>query len=1202
MIRRASIVLLELTAALVAGLAILAGIAVWQLSAGPISLAFLTPYIERALSPADGRFRVKIHDTVLTWAGWRRPVDVRARGVQIYAVGEGTPLATLPQVSIGLSGPALFRGMVAPTSLEIIRPSVHLTWAADGHFELGLSDRPGGDETAIQGLLAGLLAPPDERLPTGYLETVRIRGAQLAIDDNRLGLSWVVPSTDITLTRDAAGIRAAISFAVVVEEDRTEFKGELIYDLKEQAIDFKAEFRNLQPATYSAATPLLAPLASVRVPLSGSIAARMTVAGVIESASFDIEGGDGEVFVPALSEPALPIKRFRSSGRVADGLGVWTFDEVFVDLGGPTVRASGTVTDIGDILELKGEAELRTFSAEALLRVWPVEVAADMREWFVDNLTAGTAHQINLTVTAQAPRDDVNNVSLKWLAATAAYSGVTLRYHDQLPPLVEAAGTVTMLPTRFDFDVRAGRIGGLDLSDGEIHITGVDQPDQDVETRFVARGRLDRLLQILDSPFLDFTDSMGIDPTGADGLVALRLDLAFPLSKNLRLEQVRRNAAAKIVDVSIERGPFGLALSKGELKLQYDASNMEISGDIRMNGIPTRFNWIENRAPDGDFRTRLTVDAVLHDREWTALGAPQVDAYMSGPVPVQFLYTDVDRNTQFITLAANLRDARITVPELVWDKAPGVEGAMRMRIELVNDRPVRVSEFQIGAGDLAAKGSGSFNRDGSSLERFDFSRLKIGGEDGVDVAMILRQRDDGGYDVNLTGKRFDAEPYLTGNQTRLGFPMSITTDIEEVRFDETRRLRNVVASASFDGERWRTLDMKADLVEEGTDVKLHLKRQAPGDVEVSLSGKRFNAEPYLASGSGLNLPIASTPGPDSPPVALLHWTPWAMTANTAAAVAGFRLQLPQFSFPMTLRANFGEFRLDQHRTVMNMGVAARYDGEFWRVVEMCADLSEGGQVELRYRPEGDIERFSGYVACQDLREGGTVDLSHEPAGRQELIVYSDNAGAALRAFSNPESFKALQGGLLGLIAFTDPKGGDGSVQGKMQIRNFRIDDPPMLARLLSAFSIAGFRDLVTSDDMTFQTLMADFTYTDTRVDVHRVWATSMGVAFYANGYIDLAENYMKVSADVAPFQPLNRLLQLFPEPVSKALVGVDKKGIVAIPMRIEGPLDAPTFSPEVSLQPIAPGVLRNILELFETAPKDLSVQTRLKPRGELNDN
>ena len=102
--------------------------------------------------------------------------------------------------------------------------------------------------------------------------------------------------------------------------------------------------------------------------------------------------------------------------------------------------------------------------------------------------------------------------------------------------------------------------------------------------------------------------------------------------------------------MSSERGPFGLALSRGELKLHDDASNMEISGDIRMNGIPTRFKWIENRAPDGNIQTRLTVDAVLHDREWTALGARKVDADISGPVPVQFLYTDIDGHDQSASL------------------------------------------------------------------------------------------------------------------------------------------------------------------------------------------------------------------------------------------------------------------------------------------------------------------------------------------------------------------------------------------------------------------------------------------------------------------------------------------------------------------------------------------------------------------------
>ena len=68
------------------------------------------------------------------------------------------------------------------------------------------------------------------------------------------------------------------------------------------------------------------------------------------------------------------------------------------------------------------------------------------------------------------------------------------------------------------------------------------------------------------------------------------------------------------------------------------------------------------------------------------------------------------------------------------------------------------------------------------------------------------------------------------------------------------------------------------------------------------------------------------------------------------------------------------------------------------------------------------------------------------------------------------------------------------------------------------------------------------------------------------------------------------------------LSGKDKKGIVAFPMLIEGPLDAPTYSPEVSFKPIAPGILRDFVEMIENGPKDLSINNRLKPRGELDGN
>ena len=189
----------------------------------------------------------------------------------------------------------------------------------------------------------------------------------------------------------------------------------------------------------------------------------------------------------------------------------------------------------------------------------------------------------------------------------------------------------------------------------------------------------------------------------------------------------------------------------------------------------------------------------------------------------------------------------------------------------------------------------------------------------------------------------------------------------------------------------------------------------------------------------------------------------------------------------------------------------------------------------------------------------------------------------------------------GLIAFVDPTDDEDRLEGKLQILNFRHVDPPLVARLLSAVSIVGIGEFLSGDDMAFMKLLADFTYTDTRIDIARVFANSLAIAYYAEGYIDLAENWVQIKADVAPFEPINRLLRSFPGQVGRMLVGVDKKGIVAFPMLIEGPLDAPTYSPEVSLKPIAPGILRAFVEMIENGPKDLSINNRLKSRGEFED-
>ncbi len=60
----------------------------WLLASGPVALTFLTPYLEDALQQSDAPYRLEFDDTILAWAGWRRPLDIRV--IDARAVAKAT--------------------------------------------------------------------------------------------------------------------------------------------------------------------------------------------------------------------------------------------------------------------------------------------------------------------------------------------------------------------------------------------------------------------------------------------------------------------------------------------------------------------------------------------------------------------------------------------------------------------------------------------------------------------------------------------------------------------------------------------------------------------------------------------------------------------------------------------------------------------------------------------------------------------------------------------------------------------------------------------------------------------------------------------------------------------------------------------------------------------------------------------------------
>ena len=134
MFRRTTKFILNIFGSTLAVAAVLAALLSWRLAGEPVSLAFLTPYLQEALRAEDGMFRIELEDTVLTWAGWDRTLDIRLMGVK--AVGpEGDILATIPEISVFLSMRAMLRGVIAPTSIDVMRPKIEVLLSREGKFE-----------------------------------------------------------------------------------------------------------------------------------------------------------------------------------------------------------------------------------------------------------------------------------------------------------------------------------------------------------------------------------------------------------------------------------------------------------------------------------------------------------------------------------------------------------------------------------------------------------------------------------------------------------------------------------------------------------------------------------------------------------------------------------------------------------------------------------------------------------------------------------------------------------------------------------------------------------------------------------------------------------------------------------------------------------------------------------------------------------
>jgi hypothetical protein len=839
--------------AIFGAIAVLFALSVWRLSSGPVSLAFLAPYVEEALISEGADYRLSFDDLVLAWAGWERTVDVRAVGVRVLE-RDGDVMAGVPEIGIGLSLPAMARGLIAPTRLELFGPGLRLVRRDHGYVDLGFGDTAAADQFGLaEELLRDLLLPPDPDRAMGYLQRISVLEARLIFLDEVNGVEWVAPSAHIVLERHEAGVRAAAKVSLDVVGTSIDLTSTAVYDTNSRLIDVGLEFTEVSPPTVAALLPTFPELAELDLPLSGGVDLIADLEGRVYEAGFDLSGGAGTIPAPALYEGAPPfdVTLFQARGRLEDGLARLVLDEMFADVGGPTVTLTGTFSGDLSVPDTNAHLVVRNAPARVVERYWPPGVTPEARGWVIDHIRDGMLEELDMRLVLESADWDRERIEPDRVRGTFVLSDATVYYQDYLPPAVGVSGKGRFNGNHLHADAEGGASGPLSIATGTVDLFDMDTGDGWAEVAVATSGALGDTLEVLNRPELGFASALGLDPAVIEGMVEADLAVKVPLREDITLADLTVDVGADIRDVAVAAGGLGSmigdrAITHGTASVLLDTNGFDLTGEARIADIPMEIFWREEFVAGESRQGGRRIDAIgkLDEAARRELGVAH--PWVGGEIDVEMRLMELGAGITSIAIDVDAGEATLMAPVLDWSKPIGVPANARVILDVIDGEIAGINQFGLLARDMSTAGSASRHRAGHWRISFDRIQSALNTLSGQVVVQA-----DGDLAVALKGSSLDLRPYFdrgpetADDEPETGPPIKLTAQVDAVMLADDIVLHDVDAQIHHDGEVIRAANV-AGILEGAQELVLRLEDGVAPDTRVlSLAsndaGKIFKA-------------------------------------------------------------------------------------------------------------------------------------------------------------------------------------------------------------------------------------------------------------------------------------------------------------------------------------------------------------------------
>lgn len=926
MIRRTTKIALEVLGALLAGIALLVGFLAWRLIyEGPIHMAFLAPYVERSIAEANRDFRVEIEDTVLTWAGWPRGLDLRA--INLHVKGRrDSDLAVLPQVSLTLSASAMLHGLIAPSKVEILSPDLTLRRRSDGVLMFGAQrleqdasgNATGADAAATPSateVLEVLLNDSDPNKAAGYLRSISIIDGKVAIDDHRAGMVWQGQHVNFEISRKAdATLGGNLSADLPQFGTPALATATIVIDPRVSTVQVDAAFQGLELGALGLIEPKLAELSNSDVVLSGRMSTQGPLGGMPGPIDFQVNTANGSLNLPGRIKEPVALKLMQATGRIDFNKDLFHLEKLALDIGGPTIEASadidgalaGAASDGGaPLLKLSLKAE--KYPASWMDRYWPDGAAQNTREWLVPNIPEGMVEQVKADLAIRLPSEAGGPAKVETVKGEMSTTGLTVHYLRPMPPITDGVATATFDADSFDAVITGGRVGDIKLQKGALHITGLNVEDQFIKVGGDVASSLSDALKLLDHPRLGYASKLGLKPEEAGGEAQASIDFDFPAEKSLTFARVKIAVDAQVQHVALKRIRFGQDVTDGTLDLKLDQNGMVVSGPVTYAGADLNIEW---RQAFGD---KVDVRESFQAKGRTSTGSRALVGYdfrpwVDGPSDVALKFSRRDDGRGTLEASFDLRDAVLAMDFLKWRKPAGTPAQGSLKLHLNGDQPIDITDLGIDGDGFSIAGGATFAPDGKSIGKLALKKANIAKSAITD---LVADFSNNATNVSVGGGVMDVEPWmverdqpvtpaeLDAEEQKPQKPYSIAGQLAKVRLSEGDELTNVTFDLRHDPIWWDKIYFNGALPS-GAPIMFSY---APGDpathklkVETDDGGGAFKTLGIYDSIKGGKLDITGTVKDDAPhrpmkgqmkmtSFRLLH-TPFAVRFLSVATLTG----------------------------------------------------------------------------------------------------------------------------------------------------------------------------------------------------------------------------------------------------------------------------------------------------------------------------